>query len=215
MDKKLFVFVIISLITGVVLGYGVSYVIYQQDILELRMKVLELQFENSESNNALQSLQTNYSLLESNYSSLEQTYQSLLNNYTSSKTFETNFTSLLDNYTFLIITKMRSGSMEPTLKIGDLLIIQGITGESIYAHSSDGDIIFFHDPRNYSGIPIVHRSVDKYEVDGTWYIVTKGDNNPTVDDWSWYGYPKGGIYNVAGVPDSYIIGKVIIIIPNN
>ncbi len=107
-----------------------------------------------------------------------------------------------------------SGSMEPTLNIGDLLVIQGgITGESVYAHTGDGDIIIFRDPRNPDGIPIVHRAVDKYIVGDTWYIVTKGDNNPTVDDWSWYGFPRGGNYSVAGHPESYIIGKVIFWVP--
>ncbi len=107
-----------------------------------------------------------------------------------------------------------SGSMEPTLNIGDLLIIQGgVTGESVYAHPGDGDIIIYHDPRDYNGIPIVHRAVDKYEVEGVWYIVTKGDNNPTVDDWRWYGFPAGGNYSVAGHPESYIVGKVIFRIP--
>jgi signal peptidase I len=109
-----------------------------------------------------------------------------------------------------------SRSMEPTLNVGDLLIIQGgITGESVYAHPGNGDIIIFHNPGDYSGTPIVHRAIDKYEYNGTLYIVTKGDNtntNPTADDWSWY-FPKGGKYNVAGVPGSYVISKVIFRIP--
>ncbi|MBS7656532.1 MAG: signal peptidase I [Candidatus Bathyarchaeia archaeon] len=107
-----------------------------------------------------------------------------------------------------------SGSMEPTLNVGDLLIIQGgVTGESLYAHAGDGDIIIYHDPRDYDGIPIVHRAVDKYQVNGTWYIVTKGDANSFVDDWSWYGFPRGGTYNVGGCPESYVIGKVIFSLP--
>ncbi len=105
-----------------------------------------------------------------------------------------------------------SGSMEPTLKVGDLLIIQGgVTGASVYAHPSDGDIIIFHNPMNYDGIPIVHRAVDKYQVNDTWYIVTKGDHNFFVDNWP--GFPSGGNYGVAGCPESYIIGKVIFSIP--
>ncbi|MBS7614719.1 signal peptidase I [Candidatus Bathyarchaeota archaeon] len=108
-----------------------------------------------------------------------------------------------------------SGSMEPTLNVGDLLIIQGgVTGESLYAHAGDGDIIIYRDPRDYDGIPIVHRAVDKYQVNGTWYIVTKGDANSIVDDWSWYGFPRGGTYNVAGCPESYVIGKVIFSFPH-
>ena len=114
-----------------------------------------------------------------------------------------------------------SGSMEPTLNIGDLLIIQGgITGKSVYAHLGDGDIIIFHDPRDYNGIPIVHRAIDKYQVGDIWYIVTKGDHNGRslydyengADDWSSY-FPSGGNYSKAGIPESYIIGKVIFRIP--
>jgi signal peptidase I len=110
-----------------------------------------------------------------------------------------------------------SGSMEPTLNIGDLLIVQGgVTGESVYAHPGNGDIIIFHNPGDYNGTPIVHRAIDKYQVNGILYIVTKGDNtvtNPRADDWSGYGFPKGGNYNVAGIPESYIIEKVIFRIP--
>jgi signal peptidase I len=111
-------------------------------------------------------------------------------------------------------------SMEPTLKNGDLLIIEGgITGESVYAHLGNGDIIVFHDPRDYNGTPIVHRAIDKYKVGDTWYIVTKGDNNGLslndyngADDWFWY-FPTGGNYSKAGVPESYIVGKVVFWIP--
>jgi len=212
--NKIIIFIILSLIVGVGLGYCVGYVINRQDIIELQLRVFELQYENSESNDALQSLQVSYSSLLSNYSSLEQTYQSLLNNYASLIVPVGNLSSLLDDYPFLVITKMRSGSMEPALEMGELLVVQsGVSGDSIYAHPGDGDIIVYHDPRNYDGIPIIHRAVDKYEVEGTWYIVVKGDNNPTVDDWRWYGFPTGGNYSVAGVPESYVIGKVITTFP--
>lgn len=114
-----------------------------------------------------------------------------------------------------------SGSMVPTLNIGDLLIIQGgMTGASVNAHLGNGDIIIFHDPRDYNGIPIVHRAIDKYQVGDTWYIITKGDHNGRsindyeygADDWSSY-FPRGGNYSKAGVPENYIIGKVIFWIP--
>jgi signal peptidase I len=114
-----------------------------------------------------------------------------------------------------------SKSMEPTLKIGDLLIIQGgLRGEDVYANLGNGDIIIFKDPRNPDGIPIVHRAIEKYMQDGTWYIITKGDNNltnPHPDNWyPWFprgGNPETAWYPKAGHPETYIIGKVIIIIP--
>jgi len=115
-----------------------------------------------------------------------------------------------------------SGSMEPTLRPNvDLLIVQGgVTGENLYAHLGDGDIIIFHPPSDYNGKSWVHRAVDKYEVNDTWYIVTKGDNNGNdlydwnaTDNWVYYGFPKGGLYDKAGFPESYIVGKVIFCIP--
>ena len=111
-----------------------------------------------------------------------------------------------------------SGSMRPTLNEGDLLIVQGgYSGEEIFAHLGDGDIIVFRSPRNPDDF-IVHRAVDKYELQGKWYIVTKGDNNgATIDDIngidSWSMSPPGGIYNKPGVPESYLIGKVIWHVP--
>lgn len=112
-----------------------------------------------------------------------------------------------------------SRSMEPTLKIGDLLVIQGaIKGEDVYTKLADGDIVIFRNPRDPDGIPIVHRAIDKYEIKGKCYIVTKGDNNcdlnlvTCADNWYTY-FPVGGIYNKAGHPEEYLIGKVILVIP--
>lgn len=97
-----------------------------------------------------------------------------------------------------------SGSMRPTLYEGDLLIVQGgFTADQIYAHLNDGDIIVFRDPRNMNDF-IVHRAIEKYQQDGVWYFITKGDNNPSQDYWL---FPRGG------VPVSYLIGKVIWHIP--
>jgi len=93
-----------------------------------------------------------------------------------------------------------SGSMLPTLKIGDLLIIQGgLRAEDIYANPGDGDIIIFRDPRNPSGIPIVHRAIDKFQEASKWYFRTQGDNNPHPDSWP--------------VPEDYLLGRVIVAVP--
>lgn len=93
-----------------------------------------------------------------------------------------------------------SGSMVPTLNIGDLLIIQGRqNAETIYAHSDDGEIIIFYNPNNPDGIPIVHRAIDKYQIDDVWYIETKGDHNNYKDPWK--------------VTENYLIGKVIFVVP--
>jgi len=107
-----------------------------------------------------------------------------------------------------------SGSMEPTLDIGDLLVVQGVKANDIIAGPNpNGTIIVFRNPRDPNGIPIVHRVIDKYQVGDSWYFVTKGDNNRYPDDWSGYGFPRGGIYDKGGVPESYLFGKVIWRIP--
>jgi len=97
-----------------------------------------------------------------------------------------------------------SRSMEPTLKVGDLLIIHGgLKAEDIYANPKDGDIIVFKNPSNPNGLPIVHRAIEKVQKDGKWYFITKGDNNP-FDDRKAFGWM---------VPEDYVIGKVIYVIP--
>jgi len=97
-----------------------------------------------------------------------------------------------------------SGSMEPTLKIGDLLIIRGgLKAEDIHASPKDGDIIIFRSPSDPNDLPIVHRAIKKIQKDGKWYFITKGDNNP-YDDYKTFGWL---------VPEDNIIGKVIFVIP--
>ena len=97
-----------------------------------------------------------------------------------------------------------SGSMEPTLRIGDLLVIcGGLKAEDIHASPKDGDIIVFKNPDNPKGMPIVHRAIEKFRKDGKWYFITKGDNNAR-DDYRLFGWI---------IPEDYIIGKVIFVIP--
>ncbi len=96
-----------------------------------------------------------------------------------------------------------SESMLPTLNVGDLIVVQGGFGaEDIFAAYNIGDIIVFYSPRNPSEL-IVHRAVDKQEISGIWYITTKGDNNPGIDNWN----------NGLGVPENEVVGKVVGIVP--
>lgn len=92
-----------------------------------------------------------------------------------------------------------SGSMEPTLNIGDLLIVRGVSGASdIYANPGDGDIIVFPEPNN-PGDLIVHRAIAKVQIGETWYFTTKGDNNQSPDPWR--------------ISEDDLVGKVIWHIP--
>ncbi|MEM2143361.1 MAG: signal peptidase I [Candidatus Thorarchaeota archaeon] len=87
-----------------------------------------------------------------------------------------------------------SGSMEPTLYRGDLLILQGRTAEQI----SVGDIVVYTADWHPTA-PIVHRVVEIEIVDGSYYFYTKGDANPTRDS----GYRT--------IED--IVGVVVLVIP--
>lgn len=87
-----------------------------------------------------------------------------------------------------------SGSMKPTLQVGDLIVVQGLNASEINANYSNGDVIVFRKPTNSRDL-IVHRAVEK-KLDGdTWSFRTKGDNNSGVDPW-W-------------VSEKDLIGKVI------
>lgn len=73
-------------------------------------------------------------------------------------------------YKALVIS---SGSMEPTLNIGDIVIIKETKQEQI----SKGNIITFRK----DGYNITHRINDIIEKDGEKYYQTKGDKNTTND----------------------------------
>ena len=78
-----------------------------------------------------------------------------------------------------------SGSMEPQIHEGDLLFVMGKDAEDIKngtAEDKDGDIIVFYAYWHGAPVePIVHRVINKYQNDGTWYFETKGDANSIQD----------------------------------
>jgi len=100
-----------------------------------------------------------------------------------------------------------SGSMIPTLQVGDLIIVQGVLNASnIEAASKDapnpgditGDIIVFYNPAKPYKDPndlIVHRAINKTSKDGKLYFKTQGDANPGPDS--------------REVPEDYVVGKVV------
>jgi len=102
-----------------------------------------------------------------------------------------------------------SGSMIPTLNVGDLIIVQGVSSvDEIYAASREngGNIIVFHRPTDPSEL-IVHRAINKVEDDNTWFFQTMGDNNGSPDYWS-------GPETLNGMISSQLlVGKVVGIAP--
>jgi len=75
-----------------------------------------------------------------------------------------------------------SGSMTPTLNVGDLIVVQGgleAPYNEINVDYTNGTIIVFQgNPIGKPGELIVHRAVDKDLRNGVWYFTTHGDNNP-------------------------------------
>ena len=101
-----------------------------------------------------------------------------------------------------------SGSMRPTLNVGDLIIVQGfsIFNDINAVPAPDGTIVVFHKPSNPDEL-IVHRAISKVDNNGTWYFQTKGDNNNTPDFWNGDGTSSGW------VSQRLLVGKVVGLVP--
>lgn len=70
-----------------------------------------------------------------------------------------------------------SGSMEPVISKGDIVIIEKI--EEKYEKLEKGQVIAYV----YNGVLVVHRIVNVIEEDGKYYIYTKGDANSIEDNY--------------------------------
>ena len=88
-----------------------------------------------------------------------------------------------------------SGSMQPTLEVGDLIIVKRIPSSQLNAAPMNGDIIVYKKP---NGDLVVHRLVNKTEINGKYILTTKGDANIASD---------------PPFPDQRYIGKVVARIP--
>jgi signal peptidase len=94
-----------------------------------------------------------------------------------------------------------SDSMQPTLNVGDIIIVQGVSASQIHANPINGDIIVFASQSDPS-FRIVHRAISRViNANGTWAITTHGDNNYLGDN----EYPNSNSY--------ILIGKVIGVVP--
>jgi hypothetical protein len=110
-----------------------------------------------------------------------------------------------------------SHPFDQTLHKGDILIIQAVSPEDLSANYPHSDIIVFRNPNNLhdpSATPIVHRIVEKFEIDGTWYFQTKGDGNGQ----RWPAAPSPVEYDswVSGqdrISEDLVLGKVVMRIP--
>jgi len=112
------------------------------------------------------------------------------------------------------LAAVESESMVPTLNVGDIIVVRGISNASEEIKVGDnpvGDIIVFYDPRGYTrrvywffseSALIVHRAIDKKYEGGICYFRTKGDAN-SADDLSWAGW----------IPETKVVGKVVGQIP--
>jgi signal peptidase I len=71
-----------------------------------------------------------------------------------------------------------SGSMEPALGVGDVVINSRVTPTNVRV----GDIVTFSDPEG-TGKLLTHRVRRVRIADGTAHVVTKGDNSNAVERW--------------------------------
>lgn len=70
-----------------------------------------------------------------------------------------------------------TGSMEPDIMAGDLIIVQQIDGKDV----KEKDVIAFFDPDGNGTSILTHRVEEIFEEDGTLYFRTKGIANDTAD----------------------------------
>ena len=110
-----------------------------------------------------------------------------------------------------------SHPFDSTLHVGDIIIIQQINPNNLNANYPNSDIIVYENPTDPTATPIVHRIVEKYEVNGTLYFQTKGDGN-SGDKWpatpSSQEYDSRTLWNTGqGVPQNLVLGRVVMRIP--
>lgn len=102
---------------------------------------------------------------------------------------------LVYSYTHTPVVAVITGnSMLPLLREGDIVFLTQVDPGDI----RPGDIIVFKSRR---GSYIIHRVMDVVYFNGSYYYVTKGDNNLLAD--------IGEFENGRGVPYTRVVGRVV------
>lgn len=132
--------------------------------------------------------------------------------------------------TWPAVVAVESESMVPNMNVGDLVFVAAYdrygpltswaegqeTGYAKFATYPDrqgnqvyGDVIIYKPNGDTSVHPIIHRAIVWYDNTSTPGYITKGDNNPTVDQDAYY----QGIGVIQPVQKEWIVGKALFAIP--
>lgn len=110
------------------------------------------------------------------------------------------------------LAAVQSPSMEPNIPTGSLIFIQRADGaDVVVGPPTTGDVLvyFFPDEKItdyfiftiYEPTPWSHRAIQKTQINGTWYFLTKGDANSAPD--------QNALKPSTWVPEERVIGRVI------
>ena len=112
---------------------------------------------------------------------------------------------------------------QPTLHVGDLVLVRGVKASAVNAAYPDSDVLVFHAAEQdlQGSEPVITRVVEKEEQNGTTYFRTKADGEGT-HKWpekpdmfecdQWYG--GQGNYTLNGmVSEKLLVGRVVFRIP--
>ncbi len=116
------------------------------------------------------------------------------------------------------IAAVQSPSMEPNIPTGSLIFIQRVDGEDVVVGPPPvGDVLVYFFPDEhitdyfiftiYDPTPWSHRAINKSEINGTWYFMTKGDANQSPDPGQVAQKPS------TWVPEDRVIGRIIWFVP--
>jgi hypothetical protein len=113
---------------------------------------------------------------------------------------------------------------EPTLHVGDLVIVQGVDARDVRFAYPNSDVLVFHSPKSDSydsDALVITRVVAKEEKNGMVYFRTKGDGvgihawpeTPSLLECDrWYDYRENYTWNDM-ISEKLLVGKVVFRIP--